>query len=308
MKIIIKNVNDLNHNCGPTYDVGRAVESGNNVRKFHERKIINLVFYLDGLCLNDGPFRPYHWPAAQAVVQDLVDGYFPYEFKQNHPDGVPLKVFDKSTELCPKPSNKCTQDGGGGSGGGGCARNSINNVETLMDDKSGYKVISKSTFLQKLPKQVLRNGRLVEVRDEVASLLAGEKGGYSVHPVVLPTAALDERNKKGNDCPPATITASTTASSPNPLSHGIGREITTIQVKCQGASHEMCVFIVHLFYDQTISDLRAAIQPQLRERTGCDDKPFTLCTIYPSVTFSDFALTLEKAQLVPTATVHVRWL
>ena len=65
---------------------------GDNIVRFNARKAVPIVFYSNGLVMNDGFFRPYHWPAGQAVVQDLVDGYFSYELKDKHPDGVPLEV------------------------------------------------------------------------------------------------------------------------------------------------------------------------------------------------------------------------
>jgi hypothetical protein len=35
---------------------------------------------------------------AQALLTDLMDGFFPYDLKDEYPDGVPLKVVDRTAE------------------------------------------------------------------------------------------------------------------------------------------------------------------------------------------------------------------
>ena len=37
--------------------------------------------YADGLVIQGGDFRPYAEARAQGFVRDVVDGYFPEEFK-----------------------------------------------------------------------------------------------------------------------------------------------------------------------------------------------------------------------------------
>ena len=37
----------------------------------------NVVVYLDGICVNQGPFRPYGWAFCDAFLNDLLDGFFP---------------------------------------------------------------------------------------------------------------------------------------------------------------------------------------------------------------------------------------
>ena len=33
------------------------------------------------------------------MLGDILDGYFPYDLKKKYPEGVPLKMVDKTTEL-----------------------------------------------------------------------------------------------------------------------------------------------------------------------------------------------------------------
>lgn len=51
----------------PEHEIARTA-AGANVVKLQPRKPVPIVFYLDGLCMNNGPFRPYHWPAAQVQL------------------------------------------------------------------------------------------------------------------------------------------------------------------------------------------------------------------------------------------------
>lgn len=42
--------------------------------------------------------RPYSEESALKFIRDILDGYFPYEFKKDYPNGIPFKVTDKHTE------------------------------------------------------------------------------------------------------------------------------------------------------------------------------------------------------------------
>jgi hypothetical protein len=42
---------------------------------------LSLTLYRDGLLLRRGPFRPYARDATRSFVQDILDGYFPFELK-----------------------------------------------------------------------------------------------------------------------------------------------------------------------------------------------------------------------------------
>ena len=55
-----------------------------------------LTFWKDGLQIENGGLRRYDEPDAQAFLRDLLDGYFPYEFKHAYPEGVLFSVHDAS--------------------------------------------------------------------------------------------------------------------------------------------------------------------------------------------------------------------
>jgi hypothetical protein len=48
-------------------------------------------FWRDGIFARGGPLRPYSLPECRVLVADLMDGYFPWELKEDYPDGVPLR-------------------------------------------------------------------------------------------------------------------------------------------------------------------------------------------------------------------------
>ncbi|KAK7862391.1 hypothetical protein R5R35_004168 [Gryllus longicercus] len=56
---------------------------------------IPLTLYANGLILNNGSYRSYDDDSTQQFLQDILDGYFPSEFQNDYPDGVPLHVEDK---------------------------------------------------------------------------------------------------------------------------------------------------------------------------------------------------------------------
>ncbi|GLH10842.1 Protein of unknown function, partial [Gryllus bimaculatus] len=51
---------------------------------------IPLTLYANGLILNNGSYRSYDDDSTQQFLQDILDGYFPSEFQNDYPDGVPL--------------------------------------------------------------------------------------------------------------------------------------------------------------------------------------------------------------------------
>eukprot|EP00967_Tisochrysis_lutea_P156132 scaffold314006_cov28-Tisochrysis_lutea.AAC.1 len=61
-----------------------------------QTKALPLVFWRDGLQVDNGPLRAYGAPDCAAFLRDLLDGYFPYELKHAFPDGVPFGVTDRT--------------------------------------------------------------------------------------------------------------------------------------------------------------------------------------------------------------------
>ena len=82
-------------------------------------------------------------------MADLLEGYFPVQLQKNFPEGTLLKAVDKlEEEYNPNNYDKITN---------------CNNF-----DEKALKPMSKEEFLSKLPKNVIKNGKIFTIRDEIA--------------------------------------------------------------------------------------------------------------------------------------------
>ncbi len=56
---------------------------------------IPITFYADGILIRRGPFRRNDSASFKAFCRDILDGYFPSDFKEQHPDGVLFELIDR---------------------------------------------------------------------------------------------------------------------------------------------------------------------------------------------------------------------
>lgn len=171
----------LKRNCQILSDhVGNQAFLGDGQRKIlREREKVFVCVYSDGICVNSGPFRPYGWALCDAFLNDLLEGYYPYEFKDRYPDGYPLEVVDKSTEKCPTnatlaPSTTKTTFTGAGHKLGGTS-GTIKSFSDHRQQEGVYKPLTREEFLKRLPERyVAPGGRLVNVREGIKDLVEGK--------------------------------------------------------------------------------------------------------------------------------------
>ncbi|KPI90600.1 hypothetical protein ABL78_0360 [Leptomonas seymouri] len=177
----------------------KGVVKRGNQAGIRERDVVQVVLYKNGICVNRGPFRPYGWALCDAFLDDLTEGYYPYEFKEKYPDGFPIEITDRSSEACEVDANGFSRataeakstaagegrttassspvfpaEGGRRLGGVPVEAGKSRSIHTLQDckDSVGYTPISAAEFLSKIPAQrVTASGQLVPVRDEVAALM-----------------------------------------------------------------------------------------------------------------------------------------
>lgn len=83
-------------------------------------------------------------------MEDILEGYFPSVLKQKYPDGVLFKFYNKVEEEFKLGSDKAF----------------IKDF-SVMDDK-GYLPETREELLNKLPKNVIKNGKIIPIRDEIA--------------------------------------------------------------------------------------------------------------------------------------------
>jgi len=82
-------------------------------------------------------------------LEDILDGYFPLLLKKKYPQGVFFKILDKIDEIY--ASSK---------------KNKIGDFGSI--DEDCLKPLNKEDFLKQFPKQYVKNGKIVSVRDEIA--------------------------------------------------------------------------------------------------------------------------------------------
>lgn len=65
------------------------IVNGENARSRKLGTVEPLVFsvFKNGIMLGRGPFRPFGTQETEYFINDILDGYFPYELKDKYPDG-----------------------------------------------------------------------------------------------------------------------------------------------------------------------------------------------------------------------------
>jgi hypothetical protein len=82
------------------------------MRRFKDKALVAYVFYNNGIFGRGGPLRPYHLAESKVLVNDLMDGYFPWELKDEYPEGVPLRVEFRLGEAWGKAAPGGSADNG----------------------------------------------------------------------------------------------------------------------------------------------------------------------------------------------------
>jgi hypothetical protein len=59
--------------------------------------VFRLAFHDEGFTVNDGELRKYGDPASGSFLRDIVDGFFPSEFRAKFPNGIKFQVDDRRT-------------------------------------------------------------------------------------------------------------------------------------------------------------------------------------------------------------------
>ena len=119
-----------------------------------------IAFYKDGITLEGYPFRPYHSKEAQSILSDILDGFFPYDLKIKFPEGVPLKIVDHTIEMHQNVKE--------------VKKEQIIFDQKLVEEKR-LQPLSKEEFLKQLPDNVIKDGKIVPIKEGIASKFGIEK-------------------------------------------------------------------------------------------------------------------------------------
>ena len=94
-------------------------------------------------------YKEINYYHLKQILEDILDGYFPLLLKKKYPQGVFFKVVDKVDEVYTASK-----------------KNKYGDFASM--DEENLKPLSKEEFLKQFPKQYVKNGKIVSVRDEIA--------------------------------------------------------------------------------------------------------------------------------------------
>lgn len=275
-----------------------------NQAKFVFEEAIPIRIYKNGILIRRGPFRPYTDKSTQRFITDILDGYFPYEYKKSHPDGVAFEVDNRCTEIYEQsPTDAALNDEGegqrlgnkadnanGGSGNGGVGRN----IKSLANLGGKDLKMTREEFLSRLPPTAIKDGQIIDIRDSIAKQLNGGKDnnnsssatdspkpiatGSEDGMIILPSQALSDIQ---NDCVKK------------------DQQITTLRIKSGDGKQTL---MLKLYYSNTIGNIRDALDKYRIDNTV----PYELRTAYPNKAYTDNSITVKDADLVPNAKMFIK--
>jgi len=279
MKVLQARLAELNVVAGEgTCDVQKNKQGEFKLMK---RDPIELNFWKNGFQMDGAPLRSYTVPMNRAFVQDILDGYFPYELKEKYPDGIPFTVIDSTFEKHHRPFSQAGRGRQLSKDNGGKVGQSIADV-SAPDAKTKAKEEEHGDadkFLAKLPKNVIRNGKIIPVRAGVEDMVKPAQDKNEVK-VVHIDAVEDDSAGRGE---------------------GVKEKIATLQVKSTDMQR---TFVMRFPYSTTIAQVLCQLGKQGEIPAQCDKDDgvlpqYHLQTTFPKKTLDDTSVTLESAGLVP---------
>ena len=276
---IVHNVHELNILAGD--GVGLVEKGTDGITRVVQPDPIPLTLYHNGIYMFQGPFRPLSHPSTRQFVQDLEDGYFPSELQARYPKGMVIKLTDLREKNYVDKRHQVSFPGKGKTLSEGAKelaaiRGYGENVQTEDVATDTGDVVQKPSverFLNKLPANVIRDGKIIDIRESI-SVMVGSSTGGGTNVEVAETAVVKQIQ----------------------AGEGTSGQVSTLRVKLNGGSKTL---IVKLQYTDTVGDLRDFID---KHKSGA----YEIRTNFPNKIYGDFSVSLEEAGLVPSATLHVR--
>ncbi|XP_040900438.1 UBX domain-containing protein 11 [Toxotes jaculatrix] len=276
--LVLQRIRELNILAGEGESYVQSTATGAQLAK---KDPIQLRLYCNGIVMFDGPFRSYQEQSTQQCMQDLMDGYFPSELQERFPDGVPFEVHDLREEefIFRLPWDKFPGEGqavcGGKDGSSDVASYQIPGKKQTMDQ-----------FLNRLPKRVVKAGRVIDIRDSLRAALQGSSEAQSSDSVILiDTAALRAMKEKLQ-----------TFSSERPSS---AHNVITLKVKSEDGNH---TYILKMCFSETVGHLRQ----YLDKHRGGGLPGYDIISSYPRGCYDDNSRTLRSYGLTTNATLLLR--
>ncbi|XP_072103499.1 UBX domain-containing protein 11 isoform X1 [Mobula birostris] len=282
--LVLQNLRDLNILAG---EGEAAVEHVTGGARLKRPDPVPLTLFKNGIVLFNGPFRPFSQPSTQQCMQDIMDGYFPSELQSRYPNGVPIKVTDRRDEIYRDRRRYVEFPGVGQKVDGHHDHKSSKQQDfefvTETSEVSGQK-LSVEQFLNKLPKTVIRAGKVFDIQGEIRALLQVPPKAADESMMLIETPCL-QALKDRLEFREGTL--------PTP------RNVSTLRIKSENGEK---TYIIKMFFSETIGDLRA----HLDQSRGEQQSDYDIISTFPQKVYSDQSKTLMEYGLVPNATLILR--
>ncbi|XP_045902071.1 UBX domain-containing protein 11 isoform X3 [Micropterus dolomieu] len=265
--LVLQRIKELNVLAGDGECFIKSTATGAQLAK---KDTIRLSLYSNGIVMFDGPFRSYQEHSTQECMQDLMDGYFPSELQERFPDGVPFEVHDRRDEefIFRLPWNTFPGEG-----------------QATCGEKG--KKLSTNQFLNRLPKVVVKAGRVIDIRDSLRATLQGSSDAQRSNSVILiDTSALQDMKDGQQTLIPEWPSSARDV-------------ITTLKVKSEDGNH---TYILKMRSSETIGHLRR----HLDKHRGGGLPGYDIISAHPLCFYDDNCQTLQSCGLTTNATLLLR--
>jgi hypothetical protein len=299
-------LNQLNRLAG----AGKAVvvRQADGSHKLEVPGGVPLVVFRDGFFLQRGPFRPFADPRGRDFLLDILEGFFPAEFRASHPSGVIFDVTDRSAVAYRDRDTAAGSESAGAKATQPASAAATGKPKVAGFEHAGGRTTATSSasggtnatlslsadeFLSALPGTLLTAaGDMVPVRTEVARLLglpvagAAPTGGDAKPVTVVRTAVVERLEKE--------VAAAGAAGAAGAIG-----TVASVRVKSEDGTQTL---LLKLDADgDTVGTLRAAIDSC---RTA--SKAYEIRSAFPAKILSDNTLTIRQAGLFPSATLFLK--
>ncbi|XP_034269427.1 UBX domain-containing protein 11 isoform X1 [Pantherophis guttatus] len=273
--LIFKNLTDLNVLAGEGVSQIKHTTGGARLKRLDS---VPITFYQNGIVMFNGPFRSYEEPSTQRCLRDIMDGFFPSELQSRYPNGVPFQVTDKRDVFFQERKRPGYFPGFGQAVG----RSKPSGIKET-NEISGPK-LTMEQFLNKLPKSLVRDGQVINIREDLKKTLQGLDGAQSHEVVLVETPSLTALRKRLEG---------------KQKIEGPDGNISTLRIKSEDGEK---TYIVKMSFTETIGDLRQ----HLAQNRGEALEPYEILTTFPLRVYNDDAVSLEEYGLVPNAFLLLR--
>ncbi|XP_072573055.1 UBX domain-containing protein 11 isoform X2 [Paramormyrops kingsleyae] len=284
--LVLQSIRDLNILAGEGECRVEITTGGGHLTRKALVPSVPLTLYKNGILVFEGPFRSFQEPSTQQIIMDLMDGYFPSEMQERFPDGVTFQVTDRR-EVVFKEKPKWTGFPGTGYSVGGATAATGGSIgqeperaklHTLCHMAGGPPADGSGQterFLRRLPRKVVRAGKVIDIRDTVRSGLQASLVRPEV--TVIDTPALQASEIRS--VPPG--------------------DVTSLRVRSEDGEH---TFLLKMLCSDTIGQLRC----YLDTHRGLRCTSYDIISAFPLRRHDNNDQTLLSCGLTPNAVLLLR--